>query len=706
MASVLNGVERSPNYGSSNPTHADGNIFMMSCACDTHSTNQCPFKLSDNTRTAYDNLTRGKWNHKINFILATLAQVIGNANFSRFPYLVYTHGGGTFLISYFVMFFFMGFPLFFLELALGQYSGVGPTQVFSRMTPLMSGLGYGMCTALFINDMAYIMISSYAIYYLFAGFSQKLPWSFCGEKQYGCIDSHDEIQNITELPCYPNCAWATEDFYQSMLGNNHFENASWCNYGELNWPLVLCLLCAWALVGSALIQGLKSAGKIAYFTSFFPIVILFIMGWQCFSLDGMENGISSYITPDLSKLKEPQVWVMAATQILYSLSIGSGNLHNLASFNQFENNCFYDALLISTCNSCVSLMAGFIVFSATGFIAHKTGQEVKHVIKEGSALTFITLPDAVSHMPVAHFWSFLFFFMLVAVGLDTLFVDTETMITAFLDHNVWMRPYRSWIVVLYCTIAFLFGISMCAPQGDALANILIASTTSWNLLLLVLMESISTSWVYGAHNFWEDVKEMKIYLNDYVKYYLLLCWSLFAPILLCALIVWNVYWDLCQITPNQCNTNYSYRSEDRKLPGIIALYYFLFALPLAFPLLFAIRTTLKLKLQGKPIVKGLLYPTYSWSLTKSKPKTVMTKLHAVGSRIRTWPPAHMAPYWDPSKRISAQKISNKYSGLCTLPNLKQENNHDEKKVENLHVYTQTHSCACPSDIGQIREHID
>ena len=57
----------------------------------------------------------------------------------RFPYLVFVNGGGAFIIIFFFMLFVVGIPLFFLELAIGQFSGLGPTHAFHRIAPLFQG---------------------------------------------------------------------------------------------------------------------------------------------------------------------------------------------------------------------------------------------------------------------------------------------------------------------------------------------------------------------------------------------------------------------------------------------------------------------------------------------------------------------------------------------------------------------------------------
>jgi SNF family Na+-dependent transporter len=42
-------------------------------------------------------------------------------HFFRFPYTAYKNGGGAFLIPYLVVLFFIGRPLYFMELAAGQF---------------------------------------------------------------------------------------------------------------------------------------------------------------------------------------------------------------------------------------------------------------------------------------------------------------------------------------------------------------------------------------------------------------------------------------------------------------------------------------------------------------------------------------------------------------------------------------------------------
>ena len=69
---------------------------------------------------------------------------------------------------------------FFLELAIGQYGGLGPNKLFGRLAPAFKGLGYGMLFVSFLVVIYYNMIMAWILVYTVAGMQAELPWNSCG----------------------------------------------------------------------------------------------------------------------------------------------------------------------------------------------------------------------------------------------------------------------------------------------------------------------------------------------------------------------------------------------------------------------------------------------------------------------------------------------------------------------------------------------
>jgi SNF family Na+-dependent transporter len=70
--------------------------------------------------------------------------------------------------------------MYFLELAIGQYSGMGCSRVFSGMAPVFQGLGWAMVVISALSGLYYNMIIGWALLYLVYSCFPTLPWGNCG----------------------------------------------------------------------------------------------------------------------------------------------------------------------------------------------------------------------------------------------------------------------------------------------------------------------------------------------------------------------------------------------------------------------------------------------------------------------------------------------------------------------------------------------
>uniref|UniRef100_A0A0N5AHR5 Transporter n=1 Tax=Syphacia muris TaxID=451379 RepID=A0A0N5AHR5_9BILA len=122
---------------------------------------------------------RETWARKIDFLLSVVGFAVDLANVWRFPYLCFKNGGGAFLIPYILMVLLAGIPLFYMELALGQFYRKGAVTTWGLICPLFKGIGYCVILIALYVDFFYNVIIAWALHFFLSSFSTNLPWTSC-----------------------------------------------------------------------------------------------------------------------------------------------------------------------------------------------------------------------------------------------------------------------------------------------------------------------------------------------------------------------------------------------------------------------------------------------------------------------------------------------------------------------------------------------
>uniref|UniRef100_A0A8C6MZU8 Transporter n=1 Tax=Mus spicilegus TaxID=10103 RepID=A0A8C6MZU8_MUSSI len=479
---------------------------------------------------------RGQWTNKMEFVLSVAGEIIGLGNVWRFPYLCYKNGGGAFFIPYFIFFFSCGIPVFFLEVALGQYSSQGSVTAWRKICPLLQGIGMASVVIESYLNIYYIIILAWALFYLFSSFTWELPWTTCTNSwnTEHCVDflNHSSARGVS----------SSENFTSPVM--EFWEAGSldvWIAYHlGIREPS-----------RSSLIKPTYTF-IVVYFTATFPYLMLIILLIRGVTLPGAYQGIVFYLKPDLLRLKDPQVWMDAGTQIFFSFAICQGCLTALGSYNKYHNNCYRDSIALCFLNSATSFVAGFVVFSILGFMSQEQGIPISEVAESGPGLAFIAFPKAVTMMPLSQLWSCLFFIMLLFLGLDSQFVCMECLVTASMDmfpQQLRKSGRRELLILAISVVCYLMGLLL-------VTEVRRQSFTSGSHLF-------SHSAGSGADRFYDNVEDMIGYRPwPLVK----ISWLFLTPGLCLA----TFFFSLSKYTPLKYNNVYMYPSWGYSIGWLLA----------------------------------------------------------------------------------------------------------------------------------------
>uniref|UniRef100_A0A3Q2FQI5 Transporter n=1 Tax=Cyprinodon variegatus TaxID=28743 RepID=A0A3Q2FQI5_CYPVA len=495
---------------------------------------------------------RDQWATKMEFILAVAGHIVGLGNVWRFPYLCYKNGGGVFFIPYIIFLFTCGIPLFFLETSLGQFTSQGGITCWRKICPLFEGLGYGSQVVVLYTGVYYIVILAWTFLYLFSSFRAELPWVSCNNS-WNTDACFEHGQNDTSsLHLYTNTTSSVVQFWERrILGLSDGID----NIGSVRWDLALCLLLAWVLCYFCVWNGVKTTGKVVYFTATFPYVMLAVLLVRGLTLPGAKDGIVFYLYPDPSRLADPQVWMDAGSQIFYSYGVCTGVLTSLGSYNKYSNNCYRDCIYLCLLNSLTSFVAGFAIFSVLGFMAKEQNVEISMVAESGPGLAFIAYPRAVALMPLPQLWAIFFFVMIVFLGLDSEFVYQESLVTTISDMfpSFFQKTRRRRLLLLgICAGGILVGLVMVTEGGLYVFQLFdYYACSGMTLLFFAILQSVCIGWVYGAEQHYDNIQDMIGYRPwSFMKY----CWKYFTP----AICTFTFLFSVIKHTPLKFNNTYEY----------------------------------------------------------------------------------------------------------------------------------------------------
>ncbi|KAJ8392282.1 hypothetical protein AAFF_G00076460 [Aldrovandia affinis] len=503
---------------------------------------------------------RGKWANKTEFRLAMAGLSIGMSNLWYLSPLCHENGGGAFLLLYLVILFFCGMPVFFLETALGQYTGEGGVTSWRKICPMFQGIGIASQITVMYWNVCSIVYLAWALFYLYNSFKNPLPWSRCdnpwntnecwSQSTNGSDWSFLHNNSIDYEAMDNNSTWfrwhasAEEEFWNARIGREYMSKPG---PGGFNWELALCLLLAWVACYFCIRKGVKYIGKVFYFTVAFPFLLLVILFIRGVSLPGAWEGIKYFLYVDFSKIADEYVWYGAMNLVFYNLATSHGVLTVIGSYNEYKYDCYNDCLVFCALSSVMTVFSGLATFSLLGFVVHDADMSLEDFLKYDIRLIFISYPKVFSVLPGAQFWAVLFFLLVFLVGFNQQVLCVDSFVTTVTDmfpHTLRRPRFREILVLITVVVCFLLSLLIVTEKGLTVFWLMDSLDLSGNVFLLIAgFEAFVIGWIYGANRFYDNIEDMIGYQPfPVIKY----CWLFVIPILLSACVIINapVSWSM------------------------------------------------------------------------------------------------------------------------------------------------------------------
>ncbi len=463
---------------------------------------------------------RENWGSRAGFVLAAIGSAVGLGNLWGFPYKLYAHGGGAFLIPYILAMLIIGIPVLILEFSLGHMTQRAAPDAFRRAGKRKQMVGWWGIL------LGFVIITYYPVI---------LAWclSFLGRAIEGIVYHNGQ------LPWAQTADGAT-NYFLHTYANIWKDDAgvpSWF-LGSLNPEIMFCLAAIWLLMFLSIFKGVNVVSKVVLWTVPLPWLMLLILMVRGLTLPGATQGLAYYMNPDWSQLAQPTTWRFAFGQVFFSMSLAFGVMITYASFLHRKSDINNNAAIIGLGDLGTSFVAGIAIFATIGAMSLATQQDVSQVISGDSTvgMAFMAFPYALAQLPHSAWFAMVFFIALLTLGIDSAFSITESILASIVDKTGWNRTTVLWGMTFFglvCGIVYTSrgGLSWLG-EIDGFVN------GPWGIALLGLVECVVLGWMFR-------IKRLRDHANERSDWKLGVWWDwnlrLLVPVVLSALFVWSLY---------------------------------------------------------------------------------------------------------------------------------------------------------------------
>jgi SNF family Na+-dependent transporter len=424
------------------------------------------------------------WGTRVGLILAMAGNAVGLGNFLRFPVQAVNNGGGAFIIPYLVCFLLMGIPLLWIEWSMGRFGGRSNNHstpfILDTMTKRAFWKYFGVF-GIFTN----IAVAAYYCYI------ESWTMSYVYHSIVGTFDGLSQTQVAAFFTSYVDIGHSTTGIpYEAVVF------------------YILCLgLNTWIL--SRGLAGVEKAAKIGM-----PLLILFgvflalrglTLGTSGASAEVPDasawDGLNFLWTPQFDSLSNPKVWLAAAGQIFFTLSVGMGTIHCYAAYVKSKDDIALNAVSAGFTNEFVEVVLGSLIVIpiAAGYLGLDWVKE-----NAGFGMAFQTMPflfekwGPVLSAVAGVMWFGLLFF----AGITSSLAMGTPWMGFMRDEFGWGRIKGS---LSFGLIVLVLGLPTVIFFQEGVFDEYDYWAGTVALVVFALAETILFSWVFGIDRGWKEL---------------------------------------------------------------------------------------------------------------------------------------------------------------------------------------------------------
>ena len=408
-------------------------------------------------------MAENEWGSNLSFILAMIGSAVGLGNIWRYPYVLYSNGGGAFYIPYIVAILLMGIPFLILEYGVGYDFKSSFAKAVKKIDSRWEYLGWFLPVAVFLIMIYYSAILGWDGIYIILSFF----------KGWGAD---------------PNVY-----FTNTLL---HSSN-SWMGLLQFIPLIAVAMLVGWVIIWFIshrdLEEGLGRVSKVLVPLLF--VIMVVIVGFSL-TLPGASIGLSELFHPNWALLGNFEIWMAAFGQIVFSLSLGMSIAFTYASYTKDDADLITNTISIALANSLFENFAALGVFSILGYMSLQSGTAVADLVTQGTGLVFIVYPTVFN---VLCQWAYvlgpLFFLTVYLAGLTSILSTIEPLSFSIQNKFGFTRSKTMTVLII---VGALVSMIYATAYGGSILGYVDTFINQIALLLGIIFECIIFAWIFKA----------------------------------------------------------------------------------------------------------------------------------------------------------------------------------------------------------------